>query len=80
MQILYQGDNEPKTIMELETLIRNFDQTGGWKFRHNEDDMRYELASRGWYEGLHDNGHYIVLNLDALELMPRPADYHKARD
>ncbi len=71
MNILYTGDNEPATVMDLETLIRNFNKTGGWQFRHNETDMRYELDSRGWYEGTHDNGHYLALNLDKFGLEKR---------
>jgi hypothetical protein len=72
MRILYMSDNEARTIMPLATLIANFDMTGGWQFRSNESDMRHELESRGWYEGLHDCGRYLVLNLAKLDLEPIP--------
>jgi hypothetical protein len=71
MNILYLSDGEPRTIMDLETLISNFNDSGGWQFLHNETDMRYELDSRGWYEGLHDCGRYLVLNLAKIGLKPR---------
>jgi hypothetical protein len=72
MRVLYTSDNEPRTEMQLDVLIRNFNMTGGWQFRHNEADMRHELESRGWYEGLHDCGHYLVLNLSKLGVEPIP--------
>lgn len=72
MQILYTGDNEGPAVMTLEQLISNFNESGGWQFRHNESDMRHELESRGWYEGSHDNGHYLALNLNKLRLLPHP--------
>lgn len=75
--ILYTGDNEGPAVMPLETLIANFNQSGGWQFRHNEEDMRLELDSRGWYEGLHEDGHYLAVNLDKLQLMPHPSLYEK---
>ncbi len=75
--ILYTGDNEGPCVMRLENLIASFDETGGWQFRHNESDMRHEMDSRGWYEGIHDNGHYLAVNLDKLNLMPHPSMYEK---
>jgi hypothetical protein len=72
MRVLYRGDNEGPAIMLLNKLIANFDAHGGWQHRCNEEDMRHELASRGWYSGLHDNGHYLVLNLDLMQLEPHP--------
>jgi hypothetical protein len=72
VRVLYTGDNERPAIMRLDVLISSFNESGGWYARHNATDMRYELDSRGWYEGLHDNGHYLVLNLDKLKLEPHP--------
>lgn len=71
-RILYTGDNEGPAVMRLQVLIDSFNEIGGWKFRHNETDMRYELDSRGYYEGLHDNGHYLAINIDKLGLEPGP--------
>src|SRR5262245_61843171 len=70
MQILYTCDGEGTGIMDLDQLIANFTDNDGWFARHNAEDMRDELQSRGWYEGLHDNGHYLVLNLAKLGLSP----------
>lgn len=72
MRVLYTGDNEGPSIMMLSTLIENFNASGGWYQRHSEQGMREELESRGWYEGLHINGHYLVLALDKMHLEPHP--------
>ena len=68
MMVQYQSDGEQTGIMTLADLIANFNENGGWQYRHNETDMRYELESRGWYEGHNDFGHYLVLNLKKLGL------------
>lgn len=72
MDIVYKSDNEPASTMTLETLIANFKESGGFVCGHNETDMREELASRGWYEGLHENGKYIVLNVNSMKVVPHP--------
>jgi hypothetical protein len=36
------------------------------------DDICDELDGRGWYESVHENGHYLILNLDKLQLTPTP--------
>jgi hypothetical protein len=72
MQILYTSDGEPTTIMSLDTLIANFNDTSGWQYRHNEEDMRFELDSRGWYEGLHECGKYLVLSRRSRYVRHRP--------
>ena len=72
MRVLYTGDNEGPSIMMLSTLIANFNASGGWYQRHSEEDMRLELGLRGWYEGLHINGHYLVLDIDHVHLEPHP--------
>lgn len=68
MQVFYASDSEYSGTMPLETLIGDFNENDGWYARHNETDMRDELNSRGWYEGLHVGGRYLVLNLDKLQL------------
>jgi hypothetical protein len=70
MRVLYARDNEGPAIMLLSTLVANFNASGGWYARHNEEDMRAELAWRGWYEGLHIDGHYLVLDIDKMRLKP----------
>jgi hypothetical protein len=75
--ILYTGDNEGPAVMRLQTLIDNFNASNGWQYRCNEEDMRLELDSRGWYAGLHDNGHYLAVNIDKLQMMPHPSLYEK---
>jgi hypothetical protein len=72
MRVLYACDNEGPSIMMLSQLIANFDASGGWYQRHSEQDMRAEMESRGWYEGLHINGHYLVLAIDKMHLEPHP--------
>jgi hypothetical protein len=71
MQVHYSSDGEGRGVMPLDDLIGNFDCNDGWQFRHNEADMRDELETRGWYEGTHDFGRYLVLNLDKLGLQPK---------
>jgi hypothetical protein len=68
LEILYTSDNESPILMSIDVLIKNFDANRGWKYAHNEEDMRYELSSRGWYEGLHENGRYLVVNLVKMGL------------
>ncbi|RXG91626.1 hypothetical protein [Bradyrhizobium zhanjiangense] len=72
MRVLYTGDNEGPSIMLLSKLIANFNASGGWYAHASEEDMRQELESRGWFEGLHANGHYLVLDLDHVKLEPHP--------
>jgi hypothetical protein len=60
MNVIYTSDNEKPTLLPLATLILNFNQNDGWKYHACAEDMRHELSSRGWYEGVHDNGHYLV--------------------
>jgi hypothetical protein len=71
MDVLYMADNEQSAILSLDELIGNLNANDGWQFRCNEEDMRHELLSRGWYEGLNDNGHYLVLNIAKTELQPK---------
>jgi hypothetical protein len=70
--ILYMADESEPVIMTLVQLIKNFNETDGWtvsgRVRHNANDLRYDLLSRGWYEGDHDNGRYLVLNLAKTNL------------
>jgi hypothetical protein len=68
LEVLYTSDNESPIVMSIDVLIKNFDANRGWKYAHNEEDMRYELSSRGWYEGLHENGRYLVVNLVKMGL------------
>jgi hypothetical protein len=72
MQVLYACDNEGPAIMMLNRLIANFDASGGWQYRASAEDMRGELESRGWFEGMHINGRYLVLALDKMHLLPHP--------
>jgi hypothetical protein len=72
MKIHYTGDNEGPAVLTLAQLIRNFDMSGGWYDRMSPEHMRDELDSRGWVEGLHENGHYLVVNMDRLKLCPTP--------
>lgn len=76
MRVLYMGDNEGPAIMLLSTLIANFNASGGWYDRQSEENLRQEMESRGWCEGLHINGHYLVLDLDHAKLEPHPDHPH----
>jgi hypothetical protein len=69
MLIFYRSDNEPNTVFTLDDLLANFRDS---ETKHYEDDIRDALDSRGWYEGTHDDGRYIILNLDRLELTAKP--------
>jgi hypothetical protein len=69
MLIFYRSDNEPNTVFTLDDLLANFRHS---ETKHYEDDIRDALDSRGWYEGTHDDGRYIILNLNHLQLEPHP--------
>jgi hypothetical protein len=79
MNVIYTSDNERPTLMPLDTLIANFNVSGGWCYHASAEDMRQELESRGWYEGVHDNGHYLVLVPRKLGVEPLP-ELHDAHD
>lgn len=72
MRVLYYGDNEGPAVMMLSQLVANFNASGGWFQRYTEENMRAEMESRGWYEGLHINGHYLILDIDHVHLEPHP--------
>lgn len=72
MMVLYTSDGEQPAVMALNKLVANFNENGGWHNRCNETDLINELASRGWYEGDHECGHYLVLNLDKFNLEHKP--------
>ena len=72
MRVLYTGDNEGPAVMMLSQLVANFNASGGWHQRYTEENMRSEMESRGWYEGLHINGHYLILDIDHVHLEPHP--------
>jgi hypothetical protein len=70
MRVYYAGDGEHPRTMSLGELVATFKRTGVFAttYRTNEADMRNELDSRGWYEGNHDHGRFIVLNLAKMSL------------
>lgn len=80
MMVLYTGHNEGPALMDLETLVQNFDQNGGWYPPGRRaailEDMRCDLQGVGWFEGLHDNGRYLVLNLVKLQLTSTADEGH----
>lgn len=72
MRVLHSGVNEGPAVMMLNQLVANFNATGGWYLRYREEHMREALETCGWYEGLHQNGQYLVLSLDRMHLEPHP--------
>ena len=64
MTIIYTSDNETPMRMQLETLFAHFRTS---KTEHWENDIRDDLESRGWYEGVHDGGRYIIINIEKFE-------------
>ena len=72
MNILYTCDNEGPALMQLDELLANFDSSNAWEHRATKEDLTFEVNNRGWYEGLHENGRYLVVNLDKLQLTPTP--------
>jgi hypothetical protein len=72
MDVIYMSDGEQTAIMSLDTLIGNFNANDGWRDHATEPDLRYELGSRGWFEGCHDFGRYLVVSLDKCDaVQPR---------
>lgn len=75
MNILYTSDNEAPTLMTLDALLASFtvsakmSKTDKWFY---PDDIRDDLDGRGWYESVHDDGRFLILNLDKLQLTPTP--------
>lgn len=72
MRVLFKDDTIGPAIMMLSKLISNFNATDSWQYRASEQDMRDELESRGWYDGLRDGGHYLVVAIDKMRLEPHP--------
>ena len=69
------------SVHDLDELVMNLSASDAWQHGCNELDMRQELASRGWYEGTCDFGHYLVLNLERMQLEYRdPAMGDDAND
>jgi hypothetical protein len=76
MRVLYMSDNEGPAIMMLNKLIANFHASRSWQGHESEENLRLEMESRGWCEGLHIDGHYLVLDLEHAHLMPHPDHPH----
>lgn len=76
MKVLYTCDNEGPAVMELEALIGNFKTNGVFEtgYRVSEEVIREELESRGWFEGCHDNGRFLIVNFHSknIRLEPHP--------
>ena len=74
MNVLYACDNEGPTVMPLDTLMRNFTVTNSFERHLTEDEIRFELINRGWFEGLHINGKYLIVSLDKFDkqICPTP--------
>jgi hypothetical protein len=68
MEVHYMSDGEQNGIMKLDDLLANFRKT---EVKFWEDDIRNDLHFRGWYEGTHDNGRYLILNIDKTDLQPK---------
>jgi hypothetical protein len=68
MDIHYMSDGEDNAIMKLDDVLANF-RDANVKFY--EEDIRNELNSRGWYEGTHECGRYLILNISKTELQPK---------
>lgn len=71
MKIFYICDNEGPALMDLDELIGNFRDSGTFVDEDNpvsEADLRAELDGRGWYRSIHQNGEFLVLNIDKLKL------------
>jgi hypothetical protein len=58
-------------LTELDSLISNMEASDAFEHGSNSIDMREQLESRGWYEGTHGTGRYLVVNLDRLELQSK---------
>jgi hypothetical protein len=69
VNVVYKSDNEAECIIHLTDLLAKFRAYG---VKVYEDDMRADLASRGWYEGSHDDGRYIVINLAKFDQVIQP--------
>jgi hypothetical protein len=61
--ILYLSDEAGPAIMGIQELfaIFTFSETGFYA-----DDILNDLNSRGFYEGVHINGRYCIVNLKKL--------------
>jgi len=65
MQIFYTSTGEYAGVMALDDLVANFNAGNAWaEMDQTEADLRSQLAEEGWFEGTHDCGHFLVLNLD----------------
>jgi hypothetical protein len=69
MQIYYVCDNEGPALMDLDELIGNFITS---KTEFDLANIRDSLLGRGWYYHYHDNGAYLILNIEMLKLTLTP--------
>jgi hypothetical protein len=70
MDVHYMSVGEAPAIMTLDELIANFDENNGW-YRSSAEHMREALNDCGWYYGVHNHGHYLVINISKTELQPK---------
>ena len=68
MNILYTSAGEMTGEMTLDELLSNFREN---EVKHWPEDIKNDLDGRGWYEGTHDYGRYLILNLAKLSLEVR---------
>lgn len=69
MQIYYVCDGEGPALMDLDELIGNFITS---RTEFDLVNIRDDLLGRGWYHHFHDNGNYLILNIDMLKLTLTP--------
>ncbi len=84
MNVLYVTANKPAAIMQLDALIATFREEGAinnFKSRYgiHEEDIRANLGSLGWYEGLNDFGRFLILDFAKVGLAPEDVGSTKCR-
>jgi hypothetical protein len=68
--IFYASTGEQSGTMPLENLVYNFLISAA---DQDEQEVRYQVLQRGFFNGTHDCGAYVVLNLAKLGLAFAPA-------
>jgi hypothetical protein len=66
MKLLYMKDGDASEVIALADLAARFDEGGLWERHLDVAGLREELESRGWFEGIHPNGHWLAIRMDKL--------------
>jgi hypothetical protein len=80
MQVAYISDEADPCVMPLQELLDNFEASDAYKgmrFVGPQDIVDEVCDGRGWFDGIHDNGAFLILNIAKAGLCPTPEAYDR---